>query len=124
MVSTQLPELVLDRHYAGLSADANGIPSLHAFGTTLKIIVAEIDRTIERSNRWTRHREAMQTMGTASRAHDDGRRLGDILTAQRMELVSMSCGGPNNLKSRPMVRVMTLMTRGAWLKKVTYALLL
>ena len=66
----------------------------------------------------------MQTMGTASRAHDDGRRLGDILTAQRMELVSMSCGGPNNLKSRPMVRVMTLMTRGAWLKKVTYALLL
>lgn len=37
--------------------------------------------------------------------------FGDILTAQQMELVSMSCGVPNNLQSRLMVRVMTLRTR-------------
>ena len=99
MVSTQLPELILDRHYAGLSAEANGITARHASETTVKSILAEIDSTIERSSRWTRHREAMQIMGAALRAHHDGRRLGDILTAQQMELVSMGCSGPNNIQS-------------------------
>ena len=50
----------------------------------MKITLTEIDSTIERSNQWTQHREAMQIMGTALRAHNDGRRLGDILTAQQM----------------------------------------
>lgn len=57
----------------------------------LKITQAEIDSAIERSNQWTRHREAMQIMGTALRAHNDGRCLGDVLTAQQMELVTMGC---------------------------------
>ena len=64
----------------------------------MKITRAEIDPTIERSNQWTRHREAMQIMGTALRAHNDGRRLGDILTAEQMELVSMGCSGPDDLQ--------------------------
>ena len=63
----------------------------------MKITLAEIDLTIERSNQWTRHREAMQIMGAALRAHHEGRRLGDILTAQQLELVSMGCSSPNNL---------------------------
>jgi hypothetical protein len=63
----------------------------------MKITLAEIDLTIERSNQWTRHREAMQIMGAALRAHHEGRRLGDILTAQQLELVSMGCSRPNNL---------------------------
>ena len=65
----------------------------------MKSILAEIDSTIERSSRWTRHREAMQIMGAALRAHHDGRRLGDILTAHQMELVSMGCSCPNNIQS-------------------------
>ena len=65
----------------------------------MKITLAEIDSTIERSNQWTQHREAMQIMGAALRAHNDGQRLGDILTAQQMELVSMGCSGPNNIQS-------------------------
>ena len=62
----------------------------------MKITLTEIDSTIERSNQWTRHREAMQIMGTALRAHRDGRRLGDILTAQQLELVSMGGSGPDD----------------------------
>jgi len=46
---------------------------------------------------WERHREAMQIMGAALRAHNDGRRLGDVLNTQQMELVSMGCSGPENL---------------------------
>ena len=95
----QLPELVLDGHYAGLSAEANGITARHASGTTVKSILAEIDSTIERSSRWTRHREAMRIMGAALRAHHDGRLLRDILTAQQMEMVSMGCSGLNNIQS-------------------------
>ena len=64
----------------------------------MKITRAEIDSTIERSDQWTRHREAMQIMGAALRAHHDGRRLGDILTAQQMELVSMGGSGPDDLQ--------------------------
>ena len=64
----------------------------------MKITLAEIDFTIERSNQWTRHREAMQMMGAALRAHHDGRCLGDILTAQQMELVSMGGSGPDDLQ--------------------------
>ena len=41
----------------------------------------------------------MQIMVAALRAHNDGRRLGDILTSQELELVSMGCSGPNNLQS-------------------------
>ena len=77
----------------------------------MKITRAEIDSTIERSKQWTRHCEATHIMGAALRAHHDGRRLGDILTAQQMELVSMGGSGPDDLQSRLMVRVMTLMTR-------------
>ena len=62
----------------------------------MNITRAEIDRTIERSNEWARHREAMQIMGAALRAHGDGRRLGDILTAQQLELVSMGGSGPDD----------------------------
>jgi hypothetical protein len=64
---------------------------------SMKITLAEIDLIIERSKQWTRHREAMQIMGAALRAHGDGRRLGDILTAQQMELVSIGCSGPDDL---------------------------
>ena len=41
MVSTQLPELVLDGHYAGLSAEANGITARHALEAPLKIKIEE-----------------------------------------------------------------------------------
>ena len=44
----------------------------------MKITRAEIDRTIERSKQWTRHREAMQIWEAALRAHHDGRRLGCV----------------------------------------------
>ena len=77
----------------------------------MKITWAEIDSTIERSKQWTRHRESMQIWGAALRAHRDGRRLRDILTAQQVELVSMGGSGPDDLQSRLVVRVMTLMTR-------------
>ena len=50
-------------------------------------------------------------MGAALRAHHDGRRLGDILTAQQVELVSMGGSGRDDLQSRLVVRAMTLMTR-------------
>ena len=63
----------------------------------MKITLSEIDSTIERSNQWTRHREAMQIMGAALRAQHEGRRLGDSLTTEQIELVTMGCGGPNNL---------------------------
>lgn len=62
------------------------------------LTLAEIDSTIERSNQWTQHREAMQITEVALRAHNDDRRLGDVLTAQQMELVTMGCSGPNDLK--------------------------
>lgn len=39
----------------------------------------------------------MQIWGAALRAHTDGRRLGDILTPQQMELVSMCGSGPDDL---------------------------
>jgi hypothetical protein len=64
----------------------------------MKITQSEIASTIERSNQWTRHREAMQIMGAALRAPGTGRRLGDILTAEQMELITMGCGGPNDFK--------------------------
>ena len=54
----------------------------------MKITLTEIDSAIERSNQWTRYREAMQIMGAALRARNDGRRLGDILTEEQIELVS------------------------------------
>lgn len=56
----------------------------------MKITQAEIDSTIERSNQWTRHREAMQIMGTALLAPGTGRRLGDILTQEQLELVMLA----------------------------------
>ena len=62
----------------------------------MKITQAAIDSALERSKQWTRHREAMQIMGAALRAHGDGRRLGDILTAQQLELVSMGGSGPDD----------------------------
>jgi hypothetical protein len=65
----------------------------------LKITQAEIDRTIKRTSQWTQHREAMQIWKAALCAHGDGRRLGYILTAQQLELVSMSGSGPDNFKS-------------------------
>ena len=64
----------------------------------MKITLSEIDSTIERSNQWTRHREAMQIMGAALHAHNEGRRLGDILTAEQIEMISMGCGGPDDFK--------------------------
>ena len=60
----------------------------------MKITQSEIANPIERSNQWTRHREAMQIMGAALRAHNEGRRLGHSLTAEQIELVTMGCGGP------------------------------
>lgn len=38
----------------------------------MKITQAEIDSAIERSNQWTRHREAMRIMGAALHAHNRG----------------------------------------------------
>ncbi len=64
----------------------------------MKITQAEIDSAIERRSQWTRHREAMRIMGAALHAHDEGRRLGDILTAEQIELITMGCSGPNDLK--------------------------
>jgi hypothetical protein len=63
----------------------------------LKIILTEIDSAIKRSKPWTLHREAMQIWGAALRARNDCRRLGDIFTAQQIELVSMCCSGPDGL---------------------------
>ena len=62
----------------------------------MKITQSEIANPIERSNQWTRHREAMQIMGAALRAHNEGRRLGHSLTAEQIELVTMGCGGPDD----------------------------
>lgn len=36
----------------------------------MKFTLAEIDSIIERGNQWTRHRQAMQIMGNALRAHN------------------------------------------------------
>ena len=63
----------------------------------MKITLTEIDSAIERSKPWTLHREAMQIWGAALRANTDGRRLGDILTPQQRELVSMCGSGPDDL---------------------------
>ena len=63
----------------------------------MKITQAEIDSAIERSNQWARHREAMRIIGKARRSQNDGQRLGDILTAEQMELVSIGCSGPDDL---------------------------
>ena len=63
----------------------------------MKITLTEIDSAIERSKPWTLLREAMQIWGAALRANTDGRRLGDILTPQQMELVSMCGSGPDDL---------------------------
>lgn len=56
----------------------------------MKITLAEIDSTIERSNRWTRHREAMRIMGEAIRTPSAARRLGDVLTQEQLELVMLA----------------------------------
>lgn len=50
---------------------------------------AEIDSAIERSQQWTRHREAMQIMGAAIRA-PNGRRLDEILTQEQLESITLS----------------------------------
>jgi hypothetical protein len=57
----------------------------------MKITRAEIDRTLERSNQWARHREAMQILGDALRAprSGPGRRLGDFLTPEQIDAISM-----------------------------------
>lgn len=55
----------------------------------MKITQAKIDSIIERGNQWKRHQEATQIMWAALRARNHGRRLGDILTAQQLELVSI-----------------------------------
>lgn len=47
----------------------------------MKITLAEIDRTIERSSQWTRYRAAMQIMGAALRTQNDGRCLGEFFLA-------------------------------------------
>ena len=58
MVSTQLPKLVLDGHYAGLSAKANGITARQAFGTALKM---KIEECIVRSINAIQHAEFPMT---------------------------------------------------------------
>lgn len=62
------------------------------------ITQAEIDSAIKRSGQWTRHRQAMQILGAALRAHSTGRRLSDVLTAQQIELLSIGFSGPNDLQ--------------------------
>ena len=52
--------------------------------------LAEIDRTIERSNEWTRHREAMRIMGAAIRTPSAARSLGDLLTQEQLELLLLA----------------------------------
>ena len=61
----------------------------------MKITLAEIDSTIERSNRWTRHREAMRIMGEAIRTPSAARRLGDVLTQKQLELVMLAPIAPH-----------------------------
>ena len=56
----------------------------------MKITLAEIDRTTERSNLWTRHREAMRIIGEAIRTPSAARRLGDVLTQEQLELVMLA----------------------------------
>ena len=64
----------------------------------MKITQSEIDSTMERSKQWTRHREAMQIMGAALRSPGAGRRLGDILTAEQIEQLTIGYSGPDDFK--------------------------
>lgn len=56
----------------------------------MKITLAEIDSTIERSNKWTRYSEAMRIIGGAIRTPSAARRLGDLLTQEQLELVMLA----------------------------------
>lgn len=56
----------------------------------MKITRAEIDCTIECSNQWTRHREAMRIIGEAIRTPSAARRLGDLLTQEQLELLTLA----------------------------------
>lgn len=56
----------------------------------MKITLAEIDSTIERGHQWTRHREAMGVIREAIRAPSAARRLGDLLTQEQLELVTLT----------------------------------
>lgn len=57
----------------------------------MKTTQAEIDSTIERTA-WIRHLEAIQILGAAIRAPVADRRLGDLLTAEQIELLTQGCG--------------------------------
>lgn len=61
----------------------------------VKITQAEIDSTIERSNQWTRHREAMGIIREAIRTPSAARRLGDLLTQEQLELLMLTPKDPH-----------------------------
>lgn len=44
-------------------------------------------------------------MGAALRAQHEGRRLGDSLTTEQIELVTIGCGGPDDFKPPPVAVV-------------------
>lgn len=56
----------------------------------MKITLTEIDSVIDRSNKWTRHREAMRIIGEAIRTPSAARRLDALLTQEQLELLTLA----------------------------------